>query len=241
MLVDIFNSISEMLYSSSVIALAGSFLWGIASIVLSPCHLTSIPLVIGYIDKQGIVSTGRAALIASCFSTGILISIGLVGLITGILGRMLGDIGPYGNIIAAVILMIIGLYLLDIIRLPFLESGISQPEFKKKSLFTAFLLGLLFGLALGPCTFAYMAPMLGIVFSVAATNIVFAVSLIAAYAIGHCLVIIFAGGFTEAVSHLLKWNEESKAAVILKKVCGILVIITGLYILFFTIKIYFEF
>jgi cytochrome c-type biogenesis protein len=237
MILEFFTALSNMLNSSPGIALAGSFLWGIASIILSPCHLASIPLVVGFIDKQGKITTGRAAAISTLFSFGILITIGLVGLITGILGRMLGDVGQYGNILVAVILVVIGLYLMGMIRLPFLENGVNQPGMERKGLFAAFLLGLVFGLALGPCTFAYMAPMLGVAFTVAASNLPYAIALVAAYAIGHCSVIIIAGTFTETVNHLLRWNDESKGAVIVKKICGALVIIAGIYMLITSVKI----
>ena len=53
----------------------------------------------------------------------------------------------------------------------------------------AFILGLVFGVALGPCTFAYMAPMLGVTFKVSAAHPVYGASLLAAYGLGHCLVI----------------------------------------------------
>jgi cytochrome c-type biogenesis protein len=237
-MLELFDALSRMLSSSPAIAITGSFLWGIAGIVLSPCHLASIPLVVGFINKQGKISTGRAVAISTLFSFGILITIGIVGLITGVLGRMLGDVGQIGNIIVAVILVIIGLYLIGIIRLPFIESGINQPGIKKSGLFAAFLLGLIFGLALGPCTFAYMAPMLGVAFTVASSNLSFAVALVLAYAIGHCSVIIIAGTFTETVNHLLRWNDVSKGATIVKKVCGALVIIAGIYMLITSVKIF---
>ena len=86
-------------------------------------------------------------------------------------------------------------------------------------------------MALGPCTFAYMAPMLGVVFRVASARLLFAVSLILAYAVGHCSVIVFAGTFTEVLQRYLNWNETSRGAVILKKACGILVIIGGIYLI----------
>ena len=201
------------------------------SILLSPCHLASIPLIIGFIDNQGRVSTKRAFFLATLFSIGILITIAFVGFITGFLGRILGDIGSFGNYFVAVIFFVIGLYLLDIVPLPFLgHSG--QPSYKKKGMLAVFILGLIFGIALGPCTFAYMAPMLGIVFRIAATNLLFAISLILAYAFGHCSVIVLAGTFTGLVQHYLNWNERSKGAVILKKVCGVLVLLGGVYIIY---------
>jgi cytochrome c-type biogenesis protein len=231
MFLDFFVTLSSMLSSSPMIAITGSLLWGVASILLSPCHLASIPLIVGYIDSQGKINTGRAALIATLFSVGILITIAVIGIITGLAGRMMGDIGQSGNIIVAILMVIIGLYLLGIVPLPFLDSGINQPGMKRKGLLAAFLLGLFFGLALGPCTFAYMAPMLGVAFTVASTNMMYAIVLVGAYAVGHCMVIIIAGTFTEVVNHLLKWNENSKGAMFLKKGCGVLVVIAGIYML----------
>ena len=233
MFMDFFVALSSMLSSSPMIAITGSLLWGVASILLSPCHLASIPLIVGYIDSQGKINTGRAALIATLFSVGILITIAVIGIITGLAGRMIGDIGQSGNIIVAILMVIIGLYLLGIVPLPFLDSGINQPGMKRKGLLAAFLLGLFFGLALGPCTFAYMAPMLGVAFTVASTNMMYAIVLVSAYAVGHCMVIIIAGTFTEVVNHLLKWNENSKGAMFLKKGCGVLVVIAGVYMLIF--------
>lgn len=231
MFIKLFTALSSLLSESPATALTGSFLWGIAGILLSPCHLAGIPLIVGYIDSQGRMNTGRAALISTLFSAGILITIAVIGILTGLAGRMMGDIGQYGNIIVAILMVVIGLYLLGIIPLPFLDNGINQPDIKRKGLLAAFLFGLFFGLALGPCTFAYMAPILGIAFTVATSNIMYAVALVAAYAFGHCMVIIIAGSSTEAVNHLLKWHESSRGAVIVKKMCGILVVAAGIYML----------
>ncbi|OGS20983.1 MAG: cytochrome C biogenesis protein [Elusimicrobia bacterium RIFOXYA2_FULL_40_6] len=231
MLLRIFTWFSGTLQSAPHIALFGSFVWGILSVILSPCHLSSIPLIVGFINGQGKVSVKRAFLISLFFSTGILITIGAIGLLTGIAGRMLGDIGRFGNYFVAAIFFVVGLYLMDIIPLPFLNSGVNQPGFTKKGLFAAFVLGLIFGIALGPCTFAYMAPILGLAFSVAAKNIIFAVSLVFAYALGHISVIVFAGTFSEAVQNYLNWNEKSKGVKIVKNICGMLIILGGAYLI----------
>lgn len=231
MLLELFTWLSGALTNSTGIALTGAFIWGVLSILLSPCHLASIPLIVGFIDEQGRISTKHAFLLAFLFSTGILITIGLVGLVTGLLGRMMGDVGGWGNYFVAVIFIVVGLHLLGVIPLPFLEKGANASGFKRKGLAAAFILGLVFGVALGPCTFAYMAPMLGIVFSVASTKLFFAVSLILAYAAGHCSVIVLAGTFTEVVQHYLDWTEKSKGSVIIKKICGILVIAGGIYLI----------
>jgi len=233
-IVELFTWLSKTLYATPALALLGSFLWGILSVLLSPCHLASIPLIVGFIDEQGRISTRRAFYLSSLFSAGILLTIALIGVITGLTGRMMGDIGPYGNYFVAVVFFLVGLHLLDVIPLPFTGKA-GQPAFKKKGLLAAFILGLVFGIALGPCTFAYMAPMLGMAFSLAATNLVFAVSLVLAYAAGHVSVIILAGTFTEVVQSYLNWNEKSKGVAIVKKVCGILVLLGGVYLLY-TVK-----
>ncbi|NLT61037.1 MAG: cytochrome C biogenesis protein, partial [Candidatus Hydrogenedentes bacterium] len=92
--------------------------------------------------------------------------------------------------------------------------------------------GLVFGIALGPCTFAYMAPMLGVTFKLAATNLPYGVMLLLAYGLGHCSVIVFAGTFTGVIQKYLNWNERSKGAVLLKRICGVLVILGGLWMIY---------
>ncbi len=230
MLRAVFEWLSNSVQSTPTIALAGSFIWGMLSILLSPCHLASIPLIVGFIGNQGRISSRRAFCLAGLFSVGILITIALIGVITGFVGRMLGDIGTCGNYIVAGIFFVVGLYLLGIIPLPFVGKS-NKPAFKKKGLLAAFILGLVFGIALGPCTFAYMAPMLAIAFKIATTQFFYGVALLFIYGIGHCSVIVFAGTFTEVVQHYLNWDEKSKGTAVLKKICGVLVILGGIYLI----------
>ena len=164
------------------------------------------------------------------FSVGILITIAAVGLITASLGRLLGDVGNIGNYLVALVFVVVGLYLLDIIKLDW--AGFSGSGVKQKGWLAALILGLLFGIGVGPCTFAYMAPMLGVVFQVASTQLLFAIVLLAAFGVGHCSIIVLAGTLTEKVQQYLNWTEKTKGAVILRKVCGVLVILGGIYLLF---------
>jgi cytochrome c-type biogenesis protein len=230
MITTILEWLSKAIQLTPMMALTASFIWGIFSILLSPCHLSSIPLIIAFIGEQGKVSTKRAFWLATLFSLGILTTIAVIGLITGLLGRMWGDIGSYGNYIVAIIFFVTGFHLLEILPLPFLGRS-NQPAFRKKGLLAAFGLGLIFGFALGPCTFAYMAPMLGIVFKLSATQFFYAAALLFAYGIGHCSVIVLAGTFAGMVQKYLNWNERSKGAVLVKKLCGILIILGGIYLI----------
>jgi cytochrome c-type biogenesis protein len=202
----------------------------VLSILLSPCHLASIPLIVGFIDTQGRITTRRAFTISLLFAVGILVTIGVIGAITAAAGRMMGDVGRWGSYAVAGIFFLVGLYLLDVIRLPL--PGAAQPGMRRKGMCAALILGLVFGVALGPCTFAYMAPMLAVTFTCATTNLPYGLLLLLLYGAGHCSVIVLAGTFTEVVQHYLDWNERSKGAVILKKVCGVLVLLGGLYLIY---------
>lgn len=226
----LFTALTHAVQGTPAIAIAAAFVWGILSIILSPCHLASIPLIVGFIDDQGRISTRHAFTISLLFSVGILVTIGAIGGITAAAGRMMGDVGRYGNYFVAAVFFLVGLHLLGVIPMPWLSPG--QIGMKRKGMLAAFILGLVFGIALGPCTFAYMAPMLGVTFSLAATNIIYGIFLLLVYGLGHCSVIVLAGTFTEVVQRYLNWNERSRGAVILKRVCGILVILGGVYMIY---------
>jgi cytochrome c-type biogenesis protein len=227
---ELFTNLTRAVEGTWFIAVAASFVWGVLSVVLSPCHLASIPLIVGFIDEQGRISTKRACWISTLFSVGILITIGLIGALTAAAGRMMGDIGPYANYVVAIIFFLVGLHLLGVIPMPF--SGPGQVGMKRKGALAALILGLVFGIALGPCTFAYMAPMLGVTFKLANTNLTYGVFLLLVYGIGHCSVIVLAGTFTEVVQRYMNWNEKSSGAAWLKKICGILVLLGGLWLIY---------
>lgn len=230
MIQSILQMLNSALSASMGIALLAAFAWGVASILLSPCHLASIPLIVGFINGQGSVTTRRAFWLSSLFALGILITIALLGLLTVAVGRLAGDIGPWAYDVVAVIFFAVGLHLLDVIPMPW--SGPSQIALQRKGLFAALILGLIFGIALGPCTFAFMAPVLGLTFKVGAKQPVFAGLLLLSYGIGHCWIIIAAGTVSHCVQRYLDWNEHTGTLKWLRRGCGVLVILGGLWLLY---------
>jgi cytochrome c-type biogenesis protein len=230
MMEELLARLSHMVAGTPAVALGAAFVWGVLSIILSPCHLASIPLIVGFIDEQGRISTRRAFAISSLFAGGILFTIAMIGVATALSGRMMGDIGGWVNYVVAIIFFAVGLHLLGVIPMPW--SGPGQVGMKRRGLLAALILGLVFGVALGPCTFAFMAPVLAITFKVAATSPVYGAMLLMAYGLGHCSVIVLAGTFTEVVQRYMNWNEKSMGALILKKVCGVLVLLGGLYLIY---------
>ncbi len=227
---DLFGALSRAVEGAPLIALSAALGWGVLSILLSPCHLSSIPLIVGFISDQREMTTRRAFWTATSFSLGILLTIAVIGIATAALGRIAGDLGGYANYLVAVIFFVVGLHLLDVIHLSFAGKG--QVDTSQRGLRAAFFLGLLFGIALGPCTFAYMAPVLAATFRVAAETPFLAAGLLIAYGVGHCGVIVGAGTSAEMVQRYLNWNTSSSSMDIVKKVCGVLVILGGLWLLY---------
>ncbi len=226
----LFTTLTWAVEGNAGVAIAASFFWGVLSIVLSPCHLASIPLIIGFVDEQGRVSSRRAFCLSSLFAMGILITVGLIGAITASAGRMMGDVGPYGNYLVAAVFFLVGLHLLGVIEIPWWGRGSVGTHLRGAP--AAFFLGLAFGIALGPCTFAYMAPVLGVTFKLAGGNLAYGILLLAAYGVGHCSVIVLAGTSTKMVQRCLNWNERSRGAPLLRRTCGVLVILGGVYMIY---------
>jgi cytochrome c-type biogenesis protein len=202
----------------AVLAAAG---WGMASLLLSPCHLSSIPLVVGFVSSRKEASGGTVLAYALLFALGILVSIAAIGGITVAAGRMMGDLGPWANYVVAAILALVGLYLMGILPMPW-NGGVNLPHLHGH--FAALLLGLIFGVAVGPCTFAYLAPVLGLVFNVAKDQPGYAMLLLFAYGVGHCALIVVAGVSAGRVQKVLDWNGASRTAIWIKRTCGFLVL-----------------
>jgi cytochrome c-type biogenesis protein len=225
-----FTALSEAVQGSPPLALAAAFVWGVLSILLSPCHLAAIPLIVGFIGGQGSSSTRRALGLSTLFAGGMLVTIALIGILTAAAGRLMGDVGRWGFYGMALVLVLVGLLLLDVLPAPWTAPG--AVPFRRRGPLAALLLGLVFGIALGPCTFAFMAPMLAVVFAAGSSHPVYGGMLLLAYGVGHSAVIVLAGAFTGVVQRYLDWNERSRGTLILKRICGGLVVLGGLYLIY---------
>lgn len=227
---DVLTALSHGLEGRAYLSLLAALGWGAASVLLSPCHLASLPLIVAFIGGQQVRGTARAFRLALVFSIGVLVTIAALGLVSAAAGRLLGDVGPAGAYTVAALLVAIGLQMLGVIRLPFGTWG--QPAAPRQAERSALVLGLVFGTALGPCTFAYLAPVLVVTFRLSASNLWLAIGLLLAYAVGHCAVLVAAGTAAERVQRYLEWSRTSRALDALKAACAISLILAGLYFVY---------
>jgi cytochrome c-type biogenesis protein len=225
----ILTSLSNGLSGSLGWALLAAFAWGVVSIVFSPCHLASVPLIVGFISTQDDTSTQRAFRLSFVFSLGVLVSIALIGLITAALGRMFGDLGAIGNVAVAVVFFVFGLYLMDL--LPLRWANVFPASTKRHGMTAAVSLGLVFGIGLGPCSFAFLAPLLILVFGQPQVDYGLAVALLGAFALGHCGVIVLAGTAAQKVQTVVSWGGHSGVTTWVRRACGALVVLAGVYLL----------
>ncbi len=226
MLDSIFLTVNQWMTGGIAIAAAGCFFWGVISVLFSPCHLASIPLIVGYVGGQEkMLQPRQAGIYSILFTTGLFITIALIGIICALLGRMLGDVGNYWQILIGIILIWVALGMLGVEKCSMSGSLLYRLNLKGK--FGAFALGLAYGVLSGSCTFGFIAPILAII--TVQEKVVTGVILITLFALGHCLPIVIAGSSTAAVKKLLENSTWNGAGMWFRKFAGTTIAILGGY------------
>lgn len=221
-----FIQVNTWINSGTWIAALGAFVWGMISVLLSPCHMASIPLVVAYVGGQDEIVQGRqAAKFAVLFSFGLFITIAIVGVVCALLGRMLGDVGSYWTILIGVILVWVAVDMLDFAKCAI--PGALLAKLKVKGALGAFILGLAYGVLSGSCTFGFIAPILAII--TVQAKIATGIMLITLFGIGHCIPIAVAGSSTATLKKLLANSTFSQGAIWFRKGAGLVIGGLGVY------------
>lgn len=152
-------------------------------------------------------------------------TIAFIGVICSLLGRMLGDVGPYWTILVGAILLWVALDMLGIAKCS-VSSGMLG-RLKVKGISGALLLGLAYGVLSGSCTFGFIAPILAII--TIQEKILAGVILIVLFAVGHCLPIVAAGSSTALVQRWLENGAMRHGGVWFRKGAGGVIALLGLY------------
>ena len=226
MLDALFITINSWMTGRLLVAAVGCFAWGMVSVLFSPCHMASIPLIIGYVGGQNTILKERDAIpYALVFTSGLFITIAIIGFVCVLLGRMLGDIGPYWTLLLGAILLWVAMDMLGIAkcRMP----GNSLQRLQVRGLPGAFLLGLAYGVLSGSCTFGFIAPILAII--TVQKQIAAGLFLLTLFALGHCLPIAVAGSSATTVKRILNSSSFHHSGTCFRKGAGVLVGSLGVY------------
>ena len=226
MLDTLFITINAWMTGGILAAAVGCFAWGMVSVLFSPCHMASIPLIIGYVGGQNTILKERDAVpYALVFTCGLFITIAMIGFVCVVLGRMMGDVGPYWTILLGVILLWVAMDMLGIAKCKL--PGNSLSRIQVRGLPGAFLLGLAYGVLSGSCTFGFIAPILAII--TVQKQIATGLFLLTLFALGHCLPIAVAGSSATTVKRILNNSSFHHSGIWFRKGAGILVGSLGLY------------
>jgi cytochrome c-type biogenesis protein len=219
-------TVNQMMSGGLAVAGVGAFAWGMISVLFSPCHLASIPLIVAYVGgQQTAVNPKRAGWYAGAFSLGLFITIAAVGIICAMLGRMLGDVGIWLQVAVGGVLIWVALGMLGVQACTM--SGGLLYRLNLRGIHGAFGLGLAYGILSGSCTFGFIAPILAIV---TVQQEIFAGSvMMLLFALGHCLPIVFAGSSAAAVRRLTESTAWQGAGTWFRKGAGVVIGLLGVY------------
>ncbi len=192
MLEELLIAINDLILESFWLSLIGCYAWGVASTLLSPCHLASIPVLVSYIAGQPLGSRPhREALgYALLFSAGLFLSVFVIGVSCALLGRMLGDIPKWIYLVTGLVLALAGLHNVLLSKGCNINWGWLF-QWKLTGRFGALVLGALYGMLAGVCTFGFLAPMLAVIF--VNGELVRGMLMSVVFGAGHCTPIVLAG------------------------------------------------
>ncbi len=191
---------------------------------LSPCILSMIPLMIGYIGGYSEQSKARGFIMSAVFVLGLSTTFALLGIGAALLGQIFGQIGRGWYYVIAAVAIVMGLQLLGVIDLRFPTMG--RMPIKSRGLIPSFFMGMLFGLAASPCA----TPVLAVIMTYIAAqgNIPVGAGMLFVYGLGHGLPLILAGTFAAFLTSL---NKFQRWAGYITKISGVVLIGMGLYFL----------
>ena len=224
---EILSKMSELLKNNYWIAPAISFFAGILT-SFTPCSLTSIPLVIGYVGGNGTNNTKKAFKLSVIFAIGMAITFTILGAISSMLGRIMQGGGKFWYIILGIVMIMMALQTFEVFT--FIKSTNLQTKSAKKGYIGALISGILGGVFSSPCSTPILVALLALVAKSA--NIFWGIFLLLLYSIGNSILVIIAGTSVGTLRKITQSEKYGKISIILKYFMGIVILIIGLYLLY---------
>lgn len=210
-----------------------AFLAGILSF-FSPCILPLVPGFLAYL--AGLDFTGLREkkgfntplfLNTLCYVAGFTLVFSFVGiLLTMLFGSISGDVRNWLARLGGIIIILFGLSMLGVVKLPFLDREHKPHVRRKAGYFTSFLFGMAFAIGWTPC----FGAVLGGILTLAASTPADAFALLFAYSLGLSLPFLITGAFYSSVSRFIKISTRYSRAI--SMALGVLLIIVGLLLFF---------
>ena len=194
---------------------------------LSPCVLPLVPaFLVDMAGEAALAGTQRARTIAHAlaFVVGFSAVFTLLWVAVALVGALAGEMVVWLQRIGGLLLVVLGMQMLGLIRIPFLAQGLDlRLEGGTTGFARSFLIGIAFGIGFTPCVGPYLALILDLLLN---SDLASGAALLLAYALGLGVpFLLLAGGLGAArrVARALAANVR-----LVNAVGGTLVIVMGL-------------
>ena len=189
---------------------------------LGPCSLSLLPITVAYL--AGFKNNQSPLQRTISFCSGIVISLVILGSLSGFLGKIYGQLPGFFSIFISLLAIVMGLNLLGILKFS-LPSG-PDPEIWKNQVPTALApvsAGLAFGLASSPCTTPVLAVLLAWVSKQG--DPISGTIFLGSFAVGQIVPLFIAGTFAASLPKLLSFRPIGKWV---PPISGVILLIVGL-------------
>ncbi|MPM31716.1 Thiol:disulfide interchange protein DsbD [bioreactor metagenome] len=223
----ILESLSELITKSGWLAPLLALLAGVLT-SFTPCSLSSIPLVIGYVGGTGQKDTKRAFWLSVTFAAGAAVTFTALGVIASMAGKLMGTSASWWYIVLGVLMILMALQTWGIFEI--IPSSYLISKNTKKGFVGAFIAGILGGIFSSPCSTPVLIALLAIV--AGKGSILWGILLLLLYSIGHGILAIIAGTSIGFVQKLSSSEKYGKASTVLKIAMGSLILLIGFYMFY---------
>ena len=216
-------AISANIWLAPLLALLAGILTSV-----TPCALTSVPLVIGYVGGTGQKDTKRAFKLSVVFSLGMAATFTILGTAASLLGKLMQGTGSWWYILLGILMLLMALQTWEIFN--FIPSTYAIDKSTKRGFIGAFFAGVLGGFFSSPCATPVLVVLLAIVAK--GGNMFWGILLLLLYSLGHSFLVVIAGTSVGFVQNLSGSQKYGKASKILRIVMGILIMLIAFYMFY---------
>ncbi len=194
----------------------------------TPCSLSTIPLVIGYVGGTDSRNTRKAFVLSMIFALGSAVTFTILGAIAATAGSLIGTHADLWYIFLGILMVLMALQTWDIYEI--IPSSYLISKSTKKGQFGAFIAGILGGIFSSPCSTPILIALLTIVASKG--KLAYGVLLLLLYSIGHGILAVVAGTSIGLVQKLSQSQRYARTSSIIKIFMGTGILLIGFYMFY---------